>query len=85
MNMQPMQIDRDWPLFGMLHEPESVPVRGVLVIFNSGLLHRAGPHRLPVLLGRRVARAGFATLRIDQNGVGDSPRRPGAHQRERDG
>ena len=36
--------------------------------------------RLPVLLGRVLAARGFVTLRIDQNGIGDTPRRPGSHQ-----
>jgi pimeloyl-ACP methyl ester carboxylesterase len=43
-----------------------------VVILNSGVLHRIGPHRLTVKLARRLARAAFPVLRFDQSGVGDS-------------
>jgi hypothetical protein len=43
-----------------------------LVILNAGVLHRVGPHRLHVLLARRLAAAGIAGLRLDLGGIGDS-------------
>ena len=81
MTSAPVCIGQDHGIFGIVHEPRDRRApRAVLVTFNAGLLHRAGPHRLPVLLGRALAARGFVTLRIDQNGIGDTPRRPGSHQ-----
>jgi hypothetical protein len=42
------------------------------IILNAGVLHRVGPHRLHVILGRRIAARGFASLRLDLGGIGDS-------------
>jgi hypothetical protein len=43
-----------------------------LVILNAGVLHRVGPHRLHVTLGRHIAATGVASLRLDLGGIGDS-------------
>jgi pimeloyl-ACP methyl ester carboxylesterase len=43
-----------------------------VTLLNAGVLHRVGPHRLHVLLARRLAERGFATLRLDLGGIGDS-------------
>lgn len=49
------------------------PVGAPAVIFlNAGVLHRVGPHRLHVLLARRLAAAGIAAVRMDLSGIGDS-------------
>jgi pimeloyl-ACP methyl ester carboxylesterase len=42
------------------------------VILNAGVLHRVGPHRLHVVLARRLAAAGVTCLRLDLGGIGDS-------------
>lgn len=42
------------------------------IILNAGVLHRVGPHRLHVTLGRRLAAAGVPGLRLDLGGIGDS-------------
>jgi hypothetical protein len=42
------------------------------IILNAGVLHRVGPHRLHVVLARRIAAAGMAGLRLDLGGIGDS-------------
>lgn len=47
---------------------------GVLLL-NAGVLHRVGPNRLYVRLARALAPLGFAALRFDFSGVGDSPAR----------
>jgi pimeloyl-ACP methyl ester carboxylesterase len=47
------------------------------ILFNAGILHRVGPHRLNVKLARRLAARGMASLRFDLSGLGDSAR-PGA-------
>jgi hypothetical protein len=42
------------------------------IILNAGVLHRVGPHRLHVVLARRLAQAGVPSLRLDLGGIGDS-------------
>jgi hypothetical protein len=44
-----------------------------LVILNTGVNHRVGSHRTSVELARGAAKLGFASLRFDVGGVGDSP------------
>ena len=43
-----------------------------VIILNSGLIHRIGPNRLSVKIARMLARMGFAALRFDFSGIGDS-------------
>ncbi|MBK7865362.1 MAG: alpha/beta hydrolase [Archangiaceae bacterium] len=54
--------------------------RPTLVILNTGANHRVGLHETSVQLARRLAREGFASLRFDLAGVGDSPAQPGQVQ-----
>lgn len=65
------------PLTGILTEPENgVPRESVaIVILNSGILHHVGANRLHVQLARRLADLGFASLRFDFSGIGDSEAR----------
>jgi dienelactone hydrolase len=67
-------------LVGILARPTpAAPARLPAVVFlNAGVLHRVGPHRLHVVLARRLARAGRASLRFDLSGIGDSPPVPDA-------
>jgi hypothetical protein len=69
-------------LHGILTEPEvsrRVPGAPAVLTWNVGLNHRIGPHRFYVDLSRRLAEAGFTTLRFDASGLGDSePRRDDA-------
>ncbi len=62
---------------GVLSRPsDDEHQRSTGVIFlNSGLLHRVGPFCLYVSLARKLAELGYASLRIDQSGKGDSERR----------
>ena len=68
-------------LVGVLTQPvgETVdPSRPVVVILNSGVIHRVGPNRMTVALARALAARGFASLRFDLSGIGDSePRADG--------
>ena len=69
-------------LHGILTEPEAerrIPGAPAVLTWNVGLNHRIGPHRFYVDLSRRLAAAGFTTLRFDASGLGDSePRRDDA-------
>ena len=58
-------------LVGVLAKPESPQDIGVVVIVG-GPQYRAGSHRQFVLLSRALAVAGFAVLRFDYRGMGDS-------------
>ena len=78
---EPLQFWEGGRLFGILTLP-GVPHRDarelpVFVFLNAGLLHRVGPFRLYVRLGRELARMGFGSLRVDLAGKGDSSPRPG--------
>ncbi len=61
-------------LIGVLSQPAAGSVAadvGVLVVVG-GPQYRAGSHRQFVLLARALAAAGFAVLRFDHRGMGDS-------------
>jgi pimeloyl-ACP methyl ester carboxylesterase len=44
----------------------------MVVILNAGIIHRVGANRMHVPLARALAAAGFAALRFDLSGIGDS-------------
>ena len=48
-----------------------------LVMFNAGVVHRIGPHRINVRLARLLAANGIPTIRFDLAGQGDSARADG--------
>jgi len=68
-------------MVGVLTQPvgeAADPSRPVVVILNSGIIHRVGPNRMTVTLARALVARGFATLRFDLSGLGDSdPRTDG--------
>lgn len=53
------------------HASTGAPPLG-MVLFNAGVVHRVGPHRINVKLARDLARRGVPTLRFDLHGQGDS-------------
>lgn len=59
-------------LFGILARRDASPTRPVIVLFNGGAVHHVGPNRLYVTLARSLAAMGFACLRFDLEGIGDS-------------
>ena len=70
------QADR---LFGILCVPNHA--RGAapaIILLNTGLEYRVGPHRLYVPVARELAALGHLVLRYDLGGIGDSPPPPGA-------
>ena len=68
----PLSIEsEDAILFGILDIPEQPKDIGVLVVVG-GPQYRVGSHRQFVLLARALAARGFATLRFDHAGIGDS-------------
>jgi uncharacterized protein len=58
-------------LVGILHSPAKTATVGMVIIVG-GPQYRAGSHRQFVLLARAVADQGFAVLRFDYRGMGDS-------------
>jgi exosortase A-associated hydrolase 1 len=61
----------DGVLAGILHEPTAPAQLGVVLIVG-GPQYRVGSHRQFVLLARDLCAAGFACLRFDYRGMGDS-------------
>lgn len=81
-----MTVNHDAPLFreeahiltcnqrklvSILHLPKSPKKRGVLIIVG-GPQYRVGGHRYFVTLARALAAAGYAVMRFDYRGMGDS-------------
>jgi uncharacterized protein len=58
-------------LVGIVHSPEVPAELGVLIVVG-GPQYRVGSHRQFVQLARAVARAGYAVMRFDVRGMGDS-------------
>jgi exosortase A-associated hydrolase 1 len=58
-------------LIGIIAAPEEPKSLGVVIVVG-GPQYRAGSHRQFTALARRVAASGFAALRFDYRGMGDS-------------
>ena len=65
-------------LFGVWCTPGGETRNTLLVLLNSGVDHHVGPGRLHVKLARALAAEGFASVRLDIGGVGDSAARGNA-------
>lgn len=67
-------------LIGTICEPSALSSNdGGLgwILFNAGVVHRVGPHRINVRLARMLANQGIASIRFDLAGLGDSSRADG--------
>ena len=78
-----LSFGQDMGLTAVLTNP-SQPSQGspVVIMLNAGIVHRVGPFRLHVQLARQLAKAGFASLRIDLSGLGDSKPRTGKQNKD---
>lgn len=56
---------------GIVSKPTDAARTGV-VLLPAGLKYHAGPHRLNVLLARRLVAMGYVVLRFDPAGIGES-------------
>lgn len=71
-------IDDALRMFAVISRPRIVPASPrVIVMLNSGAVHRIGPNRIYVTLARNWAARGHVVLRVDISGIGDSTPRPG--------
>lgn len=59
-------------LVGILHLPEQQSARIGVVFIVGGPQYRVGSHRQFVLMARALAQSGYAVLRFDYRGMGDS-------------
>jgi hypothetical protein len=65
----------------VLTEPVTAPQHGLCVLLlNAGAVRRIGPNRTWVEASRRWAASGVPTLRVDVEGVGDSPGEEGLYR-----
>lgn len=68
----PVRFGEDRALIGVITPATARSCDVGLIVFNAGVIHRVGPHRLNVKLARTLAGSGVTTLRFDLGGVGDS-------------
>lgn len=72
-NEIPLIFGAERHLVGTLALPAQTPARTVgVVLFNAGVVQRIGPHRMNVKVARHLASLGFASMRFDLSGQGDS-------------
>ncbi|MEJ1962101.1 MAG: alpha/beta fold hydrolase [Gammaproteobacteria bacterium] len=66
-------------LVGIISKPVSANATSApaVIIFNTGIVHRIGHHRMYVKLARMLAERGRTVVRFDFSGVGDSKPRSG--------
>jgi len=69
-----VRFGREAKLVGILSEPSGGSAAGdpMVLLVNSGILHRVGACRFHVRLARRLAEEGISALRFDFSGIGDS-------------
>jgi pimeloyl-ACP methyl ester carboxylesterase len=76
MNDEVLLFGKTKSLVAIVTEPtETNRNRPAVILLNAGLIHRIGPSRLYVKIARALSELGFAVLRFDFSGTGDSPAR----------
>lgn len=74
-----IKVGNPSPLIGILCEPSHFDAeKPAVLLLNSGVMHRTGTCRLSVKLARKLADAGYASVRFDYSGIGDSDTRRGS-------
>lgn len=69
---QACRFGEDGHLFGVLSRSTPPNDRSAILMLNAGAIHHVGPNRLYVTLARQLSAKGFACLRMDLEGLGDS-------------
>jgi alpha-beta hydrolase superfamily lysophospholipase len=69
---QACRFGADGHLFGILSRSTPPGERPAVIMLNAGAIHHTGPNRLYVTLARQLSAKGFACLRLDLEGLGDS-------------
>ena len=69
---RPVFFNRHPDLFGVFCEPKGSSRLPALIFLNTGSNHRIGTSRMTVTMARQLAAMGFASLRLDIGGIGDS-------------
>jgi pimeloyl-ACP methyl ester carboxylesterase len=85
MNERTFVFGTNNSLIGTLTLPDEARVVDANVgflLFNAGVIHRIGPHRINVRLARQLAARGIPSLRFDLAGHGDSARQTGEYSFE---
>ena len=73
MTELPVVFGAERHLVGTLTLPSGPPrSAAAFLLLNAGVVNRTGPHRINVKLARQLAAAGYASLRFDLSGQGDS-------------
>ena len=71
---EPLRFGADDAVFGILCRPAGRPAAPIAaLLMHEGSTHHIGNGRAYVRLARRLAAEGFASLRMDLTGMGDSP------------
>ena len=73
-------------LVGVLTRPRVAASKVGVLLLNAGLTRHTGPFRMHVELAQKLAEQGFAVLRFDQSGLGDSasPGKAAGERRQRE-
>jgi alpha-beta hydrolase superfamily lysophospholipase len=79
---RPLRFGVDRARFGILVTPTVPPPRDqpAILILPAGAVNRVGTHRIYVTMARRWSALGFAVLRVDLSGIGDSPAAEGTRE-----
>lgn len=79
-----LRLGAEQNLVGVMTSPEGARRPLAVLTLNAGVIHRIGPARMHVRLGRHLAQRGYTAVRFDLSGVGDSraPRAAAPHREQ---